>query len=42
MPKIPAMVTSSVIACMGGASGKLLPTGQRAISRSETSSIIST
>ena len=34
MPKIPAMITSRVIACIRGASAKGSPTGQRSISRS--------
>ena len=42
MPKMPAMITSSVIACIRGASENGLPTGQRAISRSVTSLIIAT
>ncbi len=42
MPKMPAMITSSVIACMRGASENGLPTGQRSISRSATSEIICT
>ena len=41
MPKIPAMITSSVIACMRGASANGLPSGQRSISRSVASAIIS-
>ena len=42
MPKMPAMITSSVIACMRGASDIGRPTGQRSISRSATSEIICT
>ncbi len=41
MPKIPAMITSSVIACIRGASANGRPIGQRAISRSAASAIIS-
>ena len=41
MPKIPAMITSSVIACMRGASANASPTGQRSISRSAAAEIIS-
>ena len=40
MPKIPAMITSRVIACIRGASAKGRPTGQREISRSAASEII--
>ena len=40
MPKIPAMITSSVIACMRGARAKGVPSGQRSISRSAASAII--
>ena len=39
-PKIPAMITSSVIACIRGASAIGSPTGQRSISRSAASVII--
>ena len=39
MPKMPAMITSSVIACIRGASAKGLPTGQLSISRSAASAI---
>ena len=41
MPKIPAMITSRVIACMRGASANGWPTGQRSISRSVAAAIIS-
>ena len=40
MPKIPPMITSSVIACMRGASANGRPTGQPLISRSAASAII--
>ena len=40
MPKIPAMITSRVIACIRGASAKGSPIGQRSISRSAASVII--
>ena len=39
-PKIPAMITSSVIACIRGASAIVSPTGQRSISRSAAAVII--
>ncbi len=39
-PKIPDMITSSVIACMRGASAKGVPIGHVSISRSVTSAII--
>ncbi len=41
-PKIPRMITSSVMACIRGASAIGSPTGQRSSSRSVISSIIST
>ena len=40
IPKIADMITSSVIACMRGASGSGRPPGQLSISRSATSAII--
>ena len=40
MPKIPAMITSSVMACIRGASANGFPTGQPSISRSAASAII--
>ena len=40
MPKIPAMITSSVIACMRGASANGLSIGQLSISRSVASAIV--
>ena len=39
-PKMPAMITSRVIACMRGASANGVPIGQRSISRSAASEII--
>ena len=41
IPKIPAMITSRVIACMRGASANGRPVGQLSISRSAASAIIS-
>ena len=41
MPKIPAMITSRVIACMRGASAKGWFSGQRSSSRSVAATIIS-
>ncbi len=41
MPKIPAMITSRVIACIRGARAKGSPIGQLSISRSAASAIIS-
>ena len=41
MPKIPAMITSRVIACIRGARAKGRPIGQRSISRSAAAAIIS-
>ena len=40
IPKIPAMITSRVIACIRGASEKGVPTGHLSISRSAASVII--
>ena len=40
MPKMPAMITSRVIACIRGASGNGLSSGQRSISRAAAASII--
>ena len=40
IPKMPAMITSSVIACIRGASRIGSPTGQASISLSATSAII--
>ncbi len=40
IPKIPAMITSSVIACIRGAIANGSPTGQPSISRSAASTII--
>ena len=42
IPNTPLMITSSVTACIRGASAKLSPIGQRSISRSATSEIICT
>jgi hypothetical protein len=42
MPKIPRMITSSVTACMRGASANSEPGRQRSISASATSVIVST
>ena len=40
IPKTPPMITSSVIACIRGASAIVRPTDQRPISRSAASAII--
>ncbi len=40
IPKMPAMITSSVIACIRGASSIVSSTGQRSISRRAASAII--